>query len=103
MKMVLSWAAPASGHAARATVSRPSASVVNFLMVASSPSMRERPQPQLLLGDLPQPGQAAGLDDQKKDDEPAEGHQLDLFLERRGHADAQQVGQVGQEDGDQDD
>ena len=45
-------------------------------------SVRERPQPQLLLADLPQPGEAVRLDDQKEDDQPAEHHQLEVGRNR---------------------
>src|SRR5688500_11448584 len=41
-------------------------------------SVRERPEPQLLLGDLPEPGEAVGLDNQDKDDQAAEDHQLEV-------------------------
>src|SRR5271165_7065126 len=52
-----------------------------------SASMRERPEPQLLLADRPQPRQAVRLDDQEEDDQRAEdhrlqiGHQIDRNLE----------------------
>src|SRR5512139_3682359 len=39
-------------------------------------SVRERPQPQLLLADRPQPRQAVRLDDQEEDDQRAEDHEL---------------------------
>src|SRR6185437_8473422 len=39
-------------------------------------SMGERPQPQLLLADLPQPRESVRLDDQEEDDEPPEYHQF---------------------------
>src|SRR6059036_947105 len=41
-------------------------------------SMRERPQTQLLLGDLPEPGQALRLDDQEEDDQYAEDDGLQV-------------------------
>src|SRR5687767_8154734 len=41
-------------------------------------SMRERPQPQLLLGDLPEAGKAVRLDDEEEDDEPAEDDELQV-------------------------
>src|SRR5690242_20233371 len=43
-----------------------------------APSMRERPQAQLLLANLPQPGQPVRLDDQEEDDQPAEDDQLQV-------------------------
>src|SRR5260221_14141061 len=47
-----------------------------------APLMRERPEPQLLLGDLPQPGQAVRLDDQEEDDQAAEDDGLGVGHER---------------------
>src|SRR5260221_137027 len=38
--------------------------------------MRKRPEPQLLLSDLPEPRQAARLDDEEKHDKPAEDQVL---------------------------
>src|ERR1700674_3559620 len=68
------------------------------LMVPSSGVVRERPQAQFLLRDLPEPRQALWLYDQKKDDEPTEDHQLDLLLERDGQLESHGVGRVGEED-----
>jgi hypothetical protein len=47
-------------------------------MQRSMDSVRERPQAQLLLADLPQPGQAVRLDDQEEDDQAAEDDQLEV-------------------------
>src|SRR5438477_10407153 len=77
------WAEPAgaSGPSSRATMARPSR--IRVLMSVSSLGLvRERPQAQLFLGDLPQPGEAVRLHDQEEDDERAEDHQLDLLLQR---------------------
>ena len=52
-------------------------------------SMRERPQPQLLLADLPQPGEAVRLDDQEENDEPAEYHELEVGNRALGDVQAQ--------------
>src|SRR5580704_1913882 len=41
-------------------------------------SMGERPEPQLLLADGPEPRQAVGLNDQKEDDQRAEDHRLQI-------------------------
>ena len=41
--------------------------------------MRERPEPQLLLGDLPQTRQAVGFHDQEEHDQSAEQHGLELL------------------------
>src|SRR5712692_5689327 len=40
--------------------------------------MWEGPQAQLFLGDLPEPRQAQGLDDEEKDDQPAEDDELEV-------------------------
>src|ERR1700741_2002582 len=40
--------------------------------------MRERPQPHLLLGDLPEAGKAGGLHDQEEDDQAAEDDELQV-------------------------
>src|SRR5450830_1541207 len=41
-------------------------------------SMRERPQAQFLLGDLPQARQTMWFDNQEKDDQAAKQHELDM-------------------------
>src|SRR6266545_4997578 len=60
-------------------------------------SMRERPQPQLFLADLPEPGEAMRLDDQEEDDqctkynqfqvghEPGRQRESEQILDRPGH------------------
>src|SRR5258708_1588289 len=40
--------------------------------------IRKRPDPQLLLADLPEARQSPGLDDQEEDDEAAEDHGLQV-------------------------
>src|SRR3546814_12099450 len=40
------------------------------------PSVGERPQPELLLGDLPEPRQAVRLDEKEEDDQGAEHHEF---------------------------
>src|SRR5574340_682690 len=47
--------------------------------------MGKRPQPQLLLADLPQPRESVRLDDQEEDDEPPEHHQLEIRRQRPRH------------------
>src|SRR3546814_4948566 len=42
------------------------------------PSVGERPQPELLLGDLPEPRQAVRLDDKEEDDQGAEHHEFQV-------------------------
>jgi len=54
-------------------------------------SMRERPQPQLFLRDLPDPREAVRLDDQEEDDQAAEDHQLDVRRDAAGDAKMQRV------------
>src|SRR5437870_10163437 len=78
---------------------------IRTLMTLSfhSRSMGEWPEPQLLLRDLPEPGQAARLDDQEEDDQSAEDHQLDLLLERDGQSESDRMRRVTQDDRDQHD
>src|SRR5919199_4519530 len=83
----------ASTRASAATVAR------NVMIRSSFVSMRERPQPQLLLADLPQPGQTMRLHDQEEDDERPEHHELDLLLERDRQRESRQVGGVREKDG----
>src|SRR5260221_615220 len=53
--------------------------------------MRKRPEPQLLLSDLPEPRQAARLDDEEKHDKPAEDHVLEIgqHVDRYGKSEPQ--------------
>jgi hypothetical protein len=44
--------------------------------------MREGPQPQLLLTNLPQPGKTMWFNDQEKDDQRPKNHQFDLRDQR---------------------
>src|ERR1700694_4770730 len=95
MKISLGCAEPASavGPAMTAAASTPISSRFTFMIaslvigdgaacgILRCSLVRERPQAQLLLGDLPQPGQPVRLDDQKEYDEPAEYHQLQLLLQ----------------------
>src|SRR5271166_986676 len=46
-----------------------------------SASMRERPEPQLLLADRPKSRQTVRLDDQEEDDQRAEDHRLQIGYE----------------------
>src|SRR5260221_11329478 len=68
--------------------------------------MRERPEPQLFLADLPQPREPARLDDQKETDQAAEDHVFEIGqdVDRQGQpeqgADAvEEQGQQGDEGG----
>src|SRR5262245_54878454 len=44
----------------------------------AAPSIRERPQPKLLLADRPQPGQPERLGDQEQHDDSPEQHELEV-------------------------
>src|SRR5262249_22149234 len=133
MKIVLSWAmaAPATGPSARPRASTPTSHTRPFMLSSLSTlcpgtprlrrgaserrgvwgvvrrppmsSMRERPQSQLLLGDLPKSGEPVRLDDEEEDDESAEDHDLELLLQGNGHRHAEGMGGVGQQDGDEHD
>src|SRR5690242_21427368 len=98
MNISLAWAqaVPAAGAAMRTAAS--SAIVMRRRVMGAPPcssgmtrSVRERPEPQLLLGDLPEAREPVRLRDQEEDDEAAEDHQLDLLLEGHRHRDAHQV------------
>src|SRR5581483_4084944 len=71
---------------------------VPFPARPAAPSVRERPPPQLLLRELPQPRQPARLDGQEEQDEAAEHHQLDLLLEGDRQAEAEPARHVGEQD-----
>src|SRR5215470_14873789 len=104
MKTSLLWAeAPATSGPTAITRATSAINVTRSFIVASCRSVRERPQPQFLLGDLPEPRETVRLHDQKEDDQCPEHHQLDLLLEGDRQRQPQLVGDVGQEDGDQDD
>src|SRR5258708_2049843 len=60
--------------------------------------MREGPQPQLLLADLPEPGEAARLDDEEEYDEAAEDDLLQVGHEIDGDDEAELRRHVLQED-----
>ena len=84
MKIVLSCAADAPAARRPSGDAQPQAiaSCHGCLLAPPWSSVRERPQPELLLGDLPEPREPVRLDDQEEDDEPAEDHQLDLLQQR---------------------
>src|SRR5438552_11627881 len=73
---------------------------IRTLMTLSfhSRSMGEWPEPRLLLRDLPEPRQAARLDDQEEDDQSAEHHQLDLLLERHREPEPHGVRHIREDD-----
>src|SRR4029078_11755903 len=48
-----------------------------------APSVRKRPHPQFLLGNLPQPGKAGRLRNQEKHDQSAHDHKCDVLNGRR--------------------
>src|SRR3990170_4435398 len=97
--MVLSCAraSVASGPAATATASKAIRSGFVFMLPPLG-LVREWPQAQLLLGDLPEPRQSVGLDDQEEQDEAPEDHQLDLLQERHRQAETDRMRRVRQED-----
>src|SRR5688572_12450400 len=76
------WSPPQRpGWPAHAATAKTNASLSLLLRKAAAsiaPSVREGPQAQLLLRDLPQPGKPVGLHDQEEDDEAAEDHQLQV-------------------------
>src|SRR5262245_3937477 len=82
----------ASGAATRATMSAPTSHLLTFMPVSPlsaerlmSPndlSVRERPEPQLLLRDLPEPRESVRLDHEEENDQATEHHELDLLLQR---------------------
>src|SRR5438477_7856536 len=104
MNTSLPWAntAAASGPTASVMASAP-IHMPRVLIVSSSRSVREGPQPQFFLADLPEPREAVRLHDQEEDDQRAEHHQLDLLLQGDRQSQPQVVRGVGQEDRDQHD
>src|SRR5438105_13402170 len=86
-------------NAAVATLRAATANAVRFIAVlllracsemrnGSIPTlMRKGPEPQLLLGDLPQAGEAIGFDDQEEDDQAAEDDRLRVGHHRMRHLD----------------
>src|SRR6478752_3123189 len=63
--------------------------------VNSFSSVRERPQSQFFLGDLPDARKPVRLDDQEEDDQPAEYHQLEVRADAAGHVQMQRVVEKG--------
>src|SRR5512144_3026129 len=59
--------------------------LVRMCTSTSTFSMRKRPDPELLLPDLPEPGEAVWLDDEEDDDQRTEADQLQLAQEPRLH------------------
>src|SRR5258708_21863144 len=60
--------------------------------------IRKRPQPELLLADLPEPRQPPRLDDQEEDDEAAEDHGLQVAHGVDGDLEAEHARRVVEED-----
>src|SRR5690554_2727366 len=58
--------------------------------------MREWPDTELLLAYAPEPGQAMGLDDQEKDNEPAKHHMFDVRCRVHSQRYAEHMRNVGQ-------
>src|SRR6266498_859943 len=86
-----------------ARVNRPINAILDRFIASSLMLVGKRPQPELLFGDLPEPGEPIGLDHQKEDDERSEDHQLDLLLQGHRHGQPDQVRGVGEKDGDEHD
>src|SRR5262245_17710796 len=100
MKISLACAntVPAIGQAMSAAISTGINHFLLFMLSSSQLSMRKRPQAKLFLRDLPQSREPVRLHDQEEDDERAEDHQLELFLQRHRQLEADRVGHVGEED-----
>src|SRR6267378_6969814 len=60
--------------------------------------IRKWPHPELLLADLPQPGEAARLDREEEDDQGANDHQLNVFDGCSANRHTEGVGQAAQHD-----
>src|SRR5262245_53164437 len=111
MNTSAAWADNAHGPTAMAAASPAIQSARTFMSsslsrcdrILESFSVRERPQPVLLLGGLPEPRQAVRLDDQKEDDESAEDHQFDFLRERHRHPEPQPVWDIREQDRHHDD
>src|SRR3954453_3653054 len=65
---------------------------------STPPSMRKWPEPQFLPGNRPEAGQPVRLDDQKKYDQRAEGHEFDVRDHCRRQRDAEDARQLVQKD-----
>src|SRR4029450_12018851 len=104
MNSSFGWAAASIGVVSTSAV-RTAIHILRILMTLSFclRSVGKRPQPQLLLRDLPEARQAARLDDQKEEDQSTEHHQLDLLLERHRKPEPHGVRGVREDDRDQDD
>src|SRR5438105_7885284 len=92
-----------SGPAASTRASTATMTVLTLIGCLLCLSVRKRPQAQLLLADLPEAREPVRLHDQEEEDEPAEHHQLDLFLQRDRQQEPHRVGRVGEEDRDEHD
>src|SRR5919112_346038 len=53
--------------------------LVPFRLLGGPPSVRERPDQELLFADLPEPREAVRFDDQEKDDERADDHETQML------------------------
>src|SRR5262245_51201337 len=99
-------AAGTSGPAASAAIRSPITyrpMSIALLRWGAWGSVRKRPQPQLLLRDLPEPREPVRLDDEEEHDQRAEDHELELLGQRDRQLDAHRVRRVGQEYGQQQD
>ena len=65
-------------------------------------SMRKRPEPHLVLCDLPQSGEPVRFDDQEEHDQGAEDHQLDVRKDGVRDFDAEQVRDAAEQQAEED-
>src|SRR6266702_5614412 len=83
----IAYAPPVIGHIPGR---RQCAGTRGFADFASS--VGERPHPQFLFSDLPEPGEPMGLDNQKEDDERTDDHEGEMFDRRGVDSQAEQAG-----------
>src|SRR5262245_1278640 len=105
MMLSLTWPVPPTGgRASRSFRGGGVASLLGRLCPRGRRfSIRERPHPELLLADRPQPGEAVRLGDEEDHDHGAEQHELDVRNRRSRDANSQPVRQLVEEDRHQDD
>src|SRR3712207_7931869 len=71
--------------------------LVSFFGSFDPPSVGERPHPELLFADLPEPREAVRLDDQEEDDESANDHEAQVLYGGRMDGDAERPEQGRQD------
>src|SRR5450830_354500 len=108
--MAMNWSlvcASTGANGADKPASRPAAmsKVLKFFMnmsplsigISNQQLVRERPQTQFFLGDLPQASQSMRLDNQEEDNQRAKQHQLDMRHRGIGERQVQQLRQRRQD------